>query len=190
MNRLIFIGLTLAGMAGVAAQQPSELIVRNGVVVTAAERSERDLRIRNGTIAEIGRNLTAPTGTREIDARGMLVLPGGVDPHVHLGGGPRPGADDYTTGSRAALAGGITTIANFITSAPGDDLVATLEQATAPVRTQTIADVILHVIINDPAVATAANLAMLADRGYTPRSEERRVGKECRSRGSPKTEEK
>jgi len=169
MNRLIFIGLTLAGMAGVAAQQPSELIVRNGVVVTAAERSERDLRIRNGTIAEIGRNLTAPTGTREIDARGMLVLPGGVDPHVHLGGGPRPGADDYTTGSRAALAGGITTIANFITAAPGEDLVATLEQATALVRTQTIADVILHVIINDPAVATAANLAMLADRGYTPK---------------------
>jgi dihydropyrimidinase len=169
MHRLIFVGLTLASVVSAAAQQPSELIVRNGVVVTAAGRAGNDLRIRNGTIAEIGPKLAAATGAREIDARGMLVLPGGVDPHVHLGGGPRPGADDYTTGSRAALAGGITTIANFITATPGEDLAATLEKAAALVRAQTIADVLLHVTLNDPAVATAANLAALADRGYAPK---------------------
>jgi dihydropyrimidinase len=168
-RRWIFVGLVLGCITAAAAQQPSELIIRNGVVVTAVGRTEGDLRIRNGTIAEIGRNLAAAAGAREVDAKGMLVLPGGVDPHVHLGGGPRAGADDYTTGSRAALAGGITTIANFISPGAGEDLTATLEKATALVRAQAIADVILHVTINDPSVATAANLATLADRGYSPK---------------------
>ena len=68
----------------VAAQSPPELIIRNGLVVTADARSGADVRIRNGTIAEIGRNLAPAAGARQIDARGMLVLPGGVDPHSHL----------------------------------------------------------------------------------------------------------
>ena len=52
----------------------------------------------------------ADPGARAVDATGLLVMPGGVDPHVHLGGSTR---DDYRTGSPAALAGGITTISNF-----------------------------------------------------------------------------
>jgi N-acyl-D-aspartate/D-glutamate deacylase len=66
------------------AQQPTELIIRNGLIVTADGRLEGDLRIRGETIAEIGRSLAAGVGAREIDARGMLVVPGGVDPHTHL----------------------------------------------------------------------------------------------------------
>lgn len=165
--RLICFGFVLAVVASAATQQPAELIIRSGLLVTAVGRTEGDVRIRNGTIAEIGRNLTAAAGAREIDAKGLLVLPGGIDPHVHLGGAPRAGADDYTTGSRAALAGGLTTIANFVNQAAGEDLGTTLENASALVRKQAIADVILHVTANDPALATPATLATLADRGYT-----------------------
>jgi dihydropyrimidinase len=164
-------GLTL--IAGVEAQQSAELIIRNGLIVTATSRTEGDLRIRNGTIAEIGRNLPVASGTREIDAKGMLVLPGGVDPHVHLTpvrtATTLKGADDYTSGSRAALAGGKTTISNFINlggSTPSD-LHATLAQATELVRKQAIADVILHVTASDPNQLTPADVAMLADRGFT-----------------------
>src|SRR5207237_8060408 len=71
-------------VASATAQQPAELVIQNGLVVTAVGRTETDLRIQNGVIAEMGRNLTAGAGARAIDARGMLVLPGGVDPHVHL----------------------------------------------------------------------------------------------------------
>ena len=166
-RRLICSGFVLALVASAATQQPAELIIRNGLLVTAVGRTEGDVRIRNGTIAEIGRNLAGAAGAREIDAKGLLVLPGGIDPHVHLGGAPRAGADDYTTGSRAALAGGLTTIANFVNQAAGEDVVTTLEKATALVRTQAIADVILHLTANDPSVATPANLATLADRGST-----------------------
>ena len=61
---------SLALVAGVAAQQPPELIIRHGHVVTAVGRTEADLRIRNGTITEIGRSLTAASGARVMDAVG------------------------------------------------------------------------------------------------------------------------
>src|SRR5258707_1384691 len=90
----------------------------------------------------------AAAGARVIDAKGMLVLPGGVDPHVHLTptrtATTMKGADDYTSGSRTALAGGKTTIGNFINQSANDDLNTTLTGATELVKKQAIADVILH----------------------------------------------
>src|ERR1700704_602398 len=156
LGQSIFLAVLFALVADASAQQPAELIIRNGLIVTAVGRTEGDLRIRNGTIAEIGLNLTAAAGARVIDARGMLVLPGGVDPHVHLTPTRTPttakGADDYTSASRAALAGGKTTISNFINlPATGTvDLRTTLNEATQLAKTQTIADVILHVTAGDP----------------------------------------
>ena len=173
-RRWIVFGLAVAVVARVGGQQPPELIIRNGLLVTAVGRTEGDLRIRNGTIAEIGRNLPAAAGAREIDAKGMLVIPGGVDPHTHLM--ERPGSkgdDDYASASRAALAGGTTTIGNFISQVAGEDLTATLEKATALVQKQAIADVILHVRAHSvpgapPApLPSPADVAMLADRGQT-----------------------
>ena len=163
----VVLGVVLMLFAVAAAQQPGELIIRNGLIVTATGRTEGDLRIRNGTIAEIGKGLQAASGTREINAKGMLVLPGGIDPHVHLG--PRPGmvgGDDYTTGSRAALAGGVTTIANFINQVADEDLTTTLSKATALAKTQTIADVMLHATISDPSMVTREALANVA-KGYS-----------------------
>ena len=112
------IAFALAGLA--AAQQPAEIIVRNGLIVTAEGRMEADVRIRGETIAEIGRDLASSAGAREIDASGMLLLPGAVDTHTHLNpempDPPRPkgNQDDYVSGSAAAFAAGATTISNFI----------------------------------------------------------------------------
>jgi dihydropyrimidinase len=171
LGRSIFLAMVLGLAAGLAAQQPADLIIRNGLVVTAVGRTEGDLRIRNGTIAEIGRNLTAAPGARVIDATGMLVLPGGVDPHVHITptrtATTLKGADDYTSASRAALAGGKTTISNFINQAADTDLQTTLAGATELVKNQAIADVILHVTASDPNALSPADVAMLADRAFT-----------------------
>ncbi|PYQ96628.1 MAG: hypothetical protein DMF96_17685 [Acidobacteria bacterium] len=170
-RRSIFLGLVVALVARAAAQQPAELIVRNGLIVTAVGRTEGDVRLRNGTIAEIGRNLTGGAGAREIDAKGMLVLPGGIDPHVHLTPTPTAttlkGADDYSSGSRAALAGGVTTISNFISPASTEDLPTALAHATELVKNQAIADVILHVMVNDPSKWSPADVTLLADRSFT-----------------------
>jgi len=160
------LGLVLALTAALVAQPSTDLIIRNGLIVTATGRTQGDILVRNGLVAQIGRNVTS-AGAREIDARSKLVLPGGIDPHVHLG--PRQGmvgADDYATGSRAALAGGITTIANFITQVPGEDLLTTLNKATAVVKKEAIADVLLHATVTDPTKVTPEAVSAIA-KGYT-----------------------
>ena len=163
-------GLALAaGGQQPAAQAPTELLIRNGVIVNATGRTEGDIRVRNGTIAEIGKGLKGGAGAREIDATGKLILPGGIDPHVHLGirpGSGLQGSDDYTSGSRAALAGGITTIGNFITQSPDEPLAASMRKAQDQVKAQAIADILLHVTVSNPKAVTPDDLAAIA-KGYT-----------------------
>ena len=159
---LVALGLTV--LVG-AAQPGPETIIRGGEVFTAGGLRSADIRIAGATITEIGTGLAArDANTREIDASGRLVLPGGIDPHVHLGGARM---DDYTSGSAAALAGGITTISNFGGVAAGEAPAATVARAAAEVDAQSIADVIFHPIVSDPATATADTLAALAATGQT-----------------------
>src|SRR5690348_6228146 len=93
-----------------------ELVVRGGEIVNAGSAERADLGIAGGVIEAIGHGLS---GREEIDATGLLVLPGAIDAHVHLSSPPgprRPGprwVDDFTSGSRAALAGGVTTVGNM-----------------------------------------------------------------------------
>jgi dihydropyrimidinase len=163
----ILSGLVAMAVA-VANAQPAEIVVRNGTIVNSTGRTDGDIRIRDGKIAEIGRNLNAGAGAREIDAKEKLVLPGGIDPHVHLSpmGSPMKGADDYTSASRAALAGGVTTISNFVSRQGGQTLEVALAQAGDLVKKQAIADVILHVMANDPTQFTPEDLALLKTRGF------------------------
>lgn len=147
------------GHAG--AQGQPELIIRRASIVNADGRTEGDIRIRGEKIAEIGRNLAASSAAREIDARGLLVLPGGVDPHVHPG-------QNLTAESAAALAGGATTISTMITAGsagggggrgPGaaapnplanEDLAGAIRRTDEKIKKEAMADFILHVMVNDP----------------------------------------
>ncbi len=145
-----------------AAANPAaqEILISGGTVVTSEGRYAADVRVRDGTIVEIGTALAAGPGAREIDAAGLLVMPGGVDPHVHLGGSRR---DDYRTGSQAALAGGVTTISNFAFPAEGRTLAQAIEREAALIGEQSIADVILHAGINHPP-SQEPQMATLADQ--------------------------
>src|SRR3954453_10886914 len=90
-----------------------DTVVRGGTVVTAADRFRGDVAIAGGRIAAIGERLS---GTQAIDADGLLVLPGGVDPHCHieqLQPGGRADEETFVTGSRSALAGGTTSVITF-----------------------------------------------------------------------------
>lgn len=91
-------------------------IIRGGCLVTAAETIEADILIEEGRIALIGRDLPIAPGCEVVEAAGRLVLPGGVDAHVHLDL-PMFGtvsADDHYTGMKAAAFGGTTTVIDFI----------------------------------------------------------------------------
>ncbi|MBK6307367.1 MAG: amidohydrolase family protein [Gemmatimonadetes bacterium] len=88
------------------------MLIRGGRVVNADGVVTADVRIVGEQITEVGRNLTPGAGARVIEANGMLLMPGGIDPHTHL----HPSfADDLTSGTQAALAGGITTVGTFST---------------------------------------------------------------------------
>src|ERR1051326_6987797 len=86
-------------------------LIKNGTLITAAETFEADILIEGETISLIGKNLQHPNA-EVIDATGKLILPGGVDPHVHL---DLPmfdtvSSDDHYTGHKAAAVGGTTTV--------------------------------------------------------------------------------
>ena len=176
--------LALGAVLAAHTQEPSEILVRNGLVVTESGRLQADVRIRDGQIAEVGRNLTPARGARTLDATGKLVLPGGIDTHVHLTPvrppNSRPGLDDFESASRAALAGGITTIGAFIGQDPNLSAAQTLAVATAAATRTTIADAIIHFTIGDPSTLSPADITMLRDRGVTPKIFMRGMGFEQR----------
>jgi len=67
-----------------AQQAAVELVIHNGLIVNDTGRLEADIRIRGEKIVEIAPKLKAGAGAREIDAKGMLLLPGAIDTHTHL----------------------------------------------------------------------------------------------------------
>ena len=103
------------------------LLVRQGDIVTAERRWRGDIRCRDGSIVELGARLEAG-GDEIVAADGLLVVPGGVDPHVHLSL-PVAGtvsSDDFESGTAAALAGGTTTIVDFVHPERGESLLDAL----------------------------------------------------------------
>ncbi|MDH6269650.1 dihydropyrimidinase [Rhizobium sp. SG_E_25_P2] len=100
-------------------------IIKNGTVVTADLTYKADVKIEGGVIIEIGQNLSGDT---VLDAAGCYVMPGGIDPHVHLEM-PFMGtysADDFESGTRAGLAGGTTMVVDFCLPAPDQSLLEAL----------------------------------------------------------------
>ena len=93
-------------------------VIKGGTVVTADMTYPADVLIDGGVITAIGPNLQGDT---VLDATGCYVMPGGIDPHTHLEM-PFMGttsADDFSTGTRAALSGGTTMVVDFVL--PGID---------------------------------------------------------------------
>jgi dihydropyrimidinase len=179
-NRLLFCGAALAlALATTTAQQQAELIIRNGLVVTAAGRTFGDVRIRGEQIAEIGTNLAAGAGAREIDARGMILMPGAVDTHTHLNAEPpnppRPlgNTDDYVSGSSAAFAGGATTLSNFLPMLENENADAYAARVKGAIHKTGMADFFIHVNMgNDPAKFTPTLYSALASKGFVSTGED------------------
>jgi dihydropyrimidinase len=96
-------------------------VIKNGTIVTADLTYKADVLVEGGVIVEIGQGLT---GDRVLDATGCYVMPGGIDPHTHLEM-PFMGtysADDFESGTRAALAGGTTMVVDFVLPGQGQGL--------------------------------------------------------------------
>jgi dihydropyrimidinase len=105
------------------------ILVKNGTIVTSKKISSRDILISEGRVNRIGVDIETSAADKVIDATGHFVFPGGIDPHVHmhLPGPAGFSADDFYTGSRAALFGGTTTLLDFVTPQRGQSLTEALQ---------------------------------------------------------------
>ena len=146
-----------------------DLVVRQGLVVSPGFRATTDLGVAEGKIVQIGGSMSAPV---EIDATNKVVTPGGVDLHVHLtapGSGPGQWrwVDDFESGTRAALAGGVTTVGN-ITFPHGDEtMIDAIERDIAEASQLSLVDYALHPVLMTPDAKNLAQIPILADQGHT-----------------------
>jgi dihydropyrimidinase len=101
------------------------LLIRGGSVVTAEREVRADVLCDGRQIVRVGPDIDPPAGVEILDAGGLLVMPGGIDPHTHMEL-PFMGtvaSEDFFTGTSAAAAGGTTTIIDFAIPGPGTSLV-------------------------------------------------------------------
>jgi dihydropyrimidinase len=148
------------------ADTHNELLIQGGEIASPEGVRRADVRVRGQLIAEIGLGLSPGRGAVVIDASEKLVMPGGIDPHTHL---TPPFADDMTSGSAAALAGGITTLGTFSYMAQREEgretLIEALRRMEEKVRHEAIADIILHPVVWPPSCATTEQLEAIMEAG-------------------------
>ena len=102
----------------------SSLLIRGGTVVNADRAFRADVLCQDGRIVAVGEGLSTPAGATVVDAGGQYVMPGGIDPHTHMQL-PFMGTvtmDDFFTGTAAGLAGGTTSIIDFVIPDPQENI--------------------------------------------------------------------
>lgn len=124
------------------------IVITNGKIVSSKDIIEKDIRIVGEKIDEIGLDLVR-FGDEVIDAKGLYIMPGGIDAHTHFdceAGGMV--ADDFNTGTKAAIVGGTTTIIDFAEKI-GGTLGETLEEWDEKTKDNTYTDYGYHMTITE-----------------------------------------
>lgn len=134
-----------------------DIVIRNGALATPTGLLKADLGIAGETIAAIGQGLA---GREVIDATGRLVIPGGIDPHVHLQmpAGPVVSSDDWETGTIAAACGGTTTVIDFAEPTVETLPATSLRQRRAEAEGRAVIDFGLHMTLVNADPATLAEI--------------------------------
>lgn len=132
---------------------PKEFVFTNGSVVTPIETFAATVYVKDGLIAEVKRGHVAPGKLKQIDLGGKHIFPGLIDAHVHFRTPGQTEKEDWTTGSRAALAGGVTTVLDMPNNVPPVVDEASLERKREIVRREALVNYGFY------AGATAGNVA-------------------------------
>ncbi|MBA4785291.1 MAG: dihydropyrimidinase [Rhizobiales bacterium] len=146
-----------------------DLAIRGGTIVTATDIYKADIGISGDKIAVIADRVGS--ATREIDATGLYVMPGGIDSHVHVAQPQGPGitlADDFASATASAAAGGNTCIMPFALQQRGTSLRQSVEDYRRTAEGECHIDTAFHLIISDPTPAVLGQeLPALVKDGYT-----------------------
>ncbi len=146
-----------------------DVIIRGGIVATSSDTFTCDIGIAGGKIIALGTDLG--TAAEIYDATGKLVLPGGIDSHVHIAQPSGPGivmADDFASATRAAAFGGNTMVLPFAMQQKGESLRQVVKDYHAKADGECYVDVSFHLIIADASeTVLGQELPALVNDGYT-----------------------
>ncbi|MBI4424638.1 MAG: dihydropyrimidinase [Elusimicrobia bacterium] len=143
-----------------------QCVIKGGTITTASDQYVADLAIHDGRIACVAENIL-PNGSRVVDARGLTVIPGGIDVHTHLDM-PFMGAttaDDFLTGTTAAACGGTTSIIDFAIQKRGGTLRAALDAWHEKAQGKSAVDYAFHMIVVDMPEKQVAEMDKVVDEG-------------------------
>ena len=144
-------------------------LIKGGRVLTAVDDYVADVLIEGETIVAIAHDIEV-TADKTIDATGQYVLPGGIDPHVHMRM-PFAGTetiDDFTSGTAAAARGGTTTVIDFPLQPRGHGLLETLDRWHGLLAAdRPMIDVGFHMIVSDLSEGKLKEVSTLVDQGVT-----------------------
>ncbi len=142
-------------------------LIKNGMVFTEGKLQKTDILINGEIIERIGNDINEPSEI--IDASGLYVLPGGIDPHTHmeLDVGSTVSSDDFFTGSMAAAFGGTTTIIDYPTPAKGETLRSCFENWMKKAKGNTVIDFGFHLTVVEATNQILNELESIADWGVT-----------------------
>lgn len=145
-----------------------DMIVANGIVVTADSNQRFDIGVRNGKIAALEAGL-GNNAEIVIDAFGRLVFPGFIDAHTHMGIPIKntTSADDFASGSVAAACGGVTTILDFTVQDKGQSINEALQIRQQKASGKSHVDYGIHVNITDQPENNLGQIRALTERGFT-----------------------
>ena len=141
-------------------------LIANSTIVTPEAAIEADILFENGRVAAVGKGLDAG-GAEVVDARGRLVMPGGVDAHTHitLDADAALGTDVFFSGTIPAVMGGTTTILDHMAFAPGRPLREQFALYQKLAQGQAVADYGFHGVVQTVDERSLADLAFLAEQG-------------------------
>jgi dihydropyrimidinase len=151
-------------MADALETPTRDTLIRGGLVVNGGDRSLADVLVQNGKISRVEPEIAQiGSNTLVVDAKGMHVMPAGVDPHVHL----TPYVDDFASASRAAIAGGVTTIGVMAFPDEEESISGMLVRMEREARAGAHVDTVFHSVLNWPEPPNAAMLADVRQAGQT-----------------------
>jgi dihydropyrimidinase len=141
-------------------------LIKGGTVVLGQSVSQQDVLIQGERISTVG-NLSDCKTDVTVDAGGLLVLPGAVDPHVHFNDVfmNTISVHDYYTGTLAAAYGGVTTVVDFSNQKHGEPLIDTLKYKRGEADDLPLIDWGVHPCITDPTPETLDQIPLVVAEG-------------------------
>jgi len=146
-----------------------DLAIVGATTVTPSGVGPADVGVSGEKIIRVASPGKLESAHRTIDARGMLLIPGAVDPHTHLDAEmfSSKTIDDFESGTIAAAAGGVTTIVDYAFQAQGGTLASAIEKWTAKAQHRAIIDYGFHIALLDPSPEAIAEIPRTVDCGVT-----------------------